>query len=171
MQIQVIILVSSLLAFSYATDNSDTPDILIGSWILSGNNTTSKAPCCQPTGDVMITNNGNGTVTLTSASWNGASCGARDSSFQDVISVNGSFSYNQIENQYDPNLPNPLPEVTDGTYTITLEINFSPAIGTTMSLSYNSYDTNACYTFFTKSAQIMSVFAAILIACFYFVIA
>lgn len=174
MKTQILLLVTLFLTFSSAsyTDNSDTPDILIGNWILSSTTATSSSLCCQPTGDLTITSNENNTVTLISTSWSGSSCGTRNSSFQEVINVTGSYSFNQIKAHYNQ-FGSSLPIVNDASGDqISIDVLFSSQVGTSMSLTYNYYfSPDLCYTYFNKSAQVMSMFIVVLIACLNLVIA
>lgn len=168
MQTWILFVAALLVTSSYAVNNytADTPNILIGNWTVSLYDATSSSPCCQPTGDLTIINNGDDSVTLTSANWTGITCGTRNSSFQELIYVDGSDSFNQLQNTYGE-----LPLVHNGEgIQITIEISFSSEVGTTMSLVYNDY-ISKCYTYFYKSAEVMSVFGVILIGCLNLIIA
>ena len=166
-----IFLLATLFIASYASDysdTSDTPNILIGNWNVFDNKATDLSPCCQPSGDVTIVNNYNGTVTLTSTSWTGYDCNARTSSYQDLITVSGNYSYAQLQTNYGTGSL-ALPQVFDASDNeITIDMSFSP---TGMSLVYNLEEVDECYTYYIKSAEVTSVFAVVLIACLtYFIL-
>lgn len=162
-----IFLLATLLISSYASDTSDTeatPNIIIGTWIVNDNKADSFSPCCQPSGNVIISNNYNNTVTLTSTNWTGATCGSRSSSYQDLIYVNGGFSWGQLQAEYDngTQLPGVYDAAGDKIY---IDVTFSDVIGTSMTLVYNLNDiSDDCYTYYIKSGQVMSVLAGVLIA-------
>ena len=164
-------LIVSCAAQNY-TANATTPGILIGNWAMFVGFANNNSQCCQPQGDLTITDNYNGTVTLTSTKWIGATCYSRPSSYQDLIYVNGNDSFSQLQSQYGNYSAGQLPHVSDAQGNIiSIDVEFSSIIPPSLSLVYNVDESIQCFTSYTKSAEIMSMFTAVLIACLSMILA
>lgn len=163
MQIRIFLL-ATLLLVTYASnsDSSDTPNILIGTWIPINNQANNLSPCCQPTGVVNIMDNRNSTVSLTSTAWTGYECGTRDGSFQDLIYVNGACSFNELQDIYSNG--SRLPSFFNSKdIEITIDMYFLDS-GTTLNMVYDD-DASDCFTTFIKSSQVVEMFTAVLAVC------
>lgn len=168
MQAKLFFLAALFVASFANTDSASTPNILISNWTLTSTVATPLSPCCQPTGNVVITGNPDNTATLTSTNWTGAECNNRNSSFQEIIEVDWSDSFQQLESTYHGSGILPLVYDTNDT-NITINMYFLSS-GTTLSLVYDN-NVDECYTLFAKSGSTMRVLAGVLIAYISLVIA
>lgn len=162
MQLKIFVLSALWLASYVAAENPDTPNVIAANWTFVSTKVNDLSLCCQPTGNLSIIGNPNYTITLTSTNWTGGYCDSnRNSSFQDVINIDWTYSFDQMQVSYDNG--HFLPVVTDNNGTNILFDLIFTGDPTQLSLVYNIQYQEECYSLFAKSGSIMTIFAVVLI--------
>lgn len=160
MHLKIFLLCALFLIHASADDSPDTTNIVIANWTFVSTQATAQSPCCQPTGNLSIIGNPNYTITLTSTNWTGAECNDRNSSFQDVIDLNWTYSFTQLQGFYDQG--NFIPVVYDNNDTeLAFDMSFGPP--TTITWYYNVQQRGQCVSSFQKSGWIVRVFMTTLV--------
>lgn len=166
MNIQVFFLaIFALNCYAATVYTANTSNILPGTWNFISTYSNSSSPCCQPTGTIIISSLPNSTagIILTAGAWVGSDCGTRNSSYQDVIDVNSTYSYNQMVANYGDGVVATVYEADGNEVTFSMVFNNGSGHAV-LGLIYNVAQPSVCYSGFVKSAGLISLTAAGVIA-------